>query len=86
MTCVRTKCCVGGDVPKSQMLKHLGEELEICFKSLVGFLDSKRKVNRKNYLDLVVNCMTQVGPLNVNTKELLSLILVSPCWDPGDRG
>ncbi|XP_068697910.1 dynein axonemal heavy chain 8-like [Montipora foliosa] len=38
------QCCVGGDVPKSQMLKHLGEELEICFKSLVGFLDSKRKV------------------------------------------
>lgn len=38
------QCCVGGDVPKSQVLKHLGEELEICFKSLVGFLDSKRKV------------------------------------------
>ncbi|XP_048577711.1 dynein axonemal heavy chain 8 isoform X3 [Nematostella vectensis] len=38
------QCCVGGDVPKSQMLKHLFEELEICFKSLMGFLDSKRKV------------------------------------------
>ena len=35
-------------MPKSQVLKHLGEELEICFKSLVGFLDSKRKVYMTN--------------------------------------
>lgn len=52
---VHTQCCVGGDVPKSQMLKHLGEELEICFKSLVGFLDSKRKVKfRQNFEKVIV--------------------------------
>eukprot|EP00795_Rhopilema_esculentum_P017364 gene17364-8957_t len=37
------QCCVGGDVPKNQMLKGLYEELEICFKSLAGYLNKKRK-------------------------------------------
>ena len=38
------KCCVGGDVPKIQVLKHLYEELEICFKSLQAYLNARRKV------------------------------------------
>eukprot|EP00794_Sanderia_malayensis_P000407 gene407-1042_t len=37
------QCCIGGDVPKNQMLKGLHEELEICFKSLAGYLNKKRK-------------------------------------------
>ncbi|XP_074662754.1 uncharacterized protein LOC141915202 [Tubulanus polymorphus] len=37
------QCCYGGEVPKGVVLKHFHEELEICFKSLIGYLDSKRR-------------------------------------------
>ena len=36
------QCCIGGEVPKSQVLKGLLEELEICFKSLAGYLNNER--------------------------------------------
>ena len=36
------QCCIGGEVPKNQVLKGLLEELEICFKSLAGYLNNKR--------------------------------------------
>ena len=37
------QCCYGGEVPKAVLLRHVHEELEICFKSLVGYLDNKRR-------------------------------------------
>jgi hypothetical protein len=37
------KCCYGEEVPKGVVLRHIYQELEICFKSLVGYLDVKRR-------------------------------------------
>ncbi|CAH1799095.1 unnamed protein product [Owenia fusiformis] len=37
------QCCYGGEVPKGVVLRHIYEELEICFKSLMGYLDNKRR-------------------------------------------
>ena len=34
------QCCYVGEVPKAVLLRHVYEELEICFKSLVGYLVS----------------------------------------------
>ena len=38
------QCCYGGEVPKAVLLRHVYEELEICFKSLIGYLDNKRRL------------------------------------------
>ncbi|XP_077973667.1 uncharacterized protein LOC120348568 isoform X2 [Styela clava] len=38
------QCCYGGEVPKDVVLRHMQEELEICFKSLTQYLDKKRAV------------------------------------------
>ncbi|XP_063714091.1 dynein axonemal heavy chain 5-like isoform X5 [Symsagittifera roscoffensis] len=39
------QCCTSAsDVPRQVLLRHTKEELEICFKSLTGYLDGKRKV------------------------------------------
>ena len=34
-------------MPKIQILRHLYEELEICFKSLKDYLNARRKVSKK---------------------------------------
>ncbi|XP_067674368.1 uncharacterized protein [Haliotis asinina] len=43
------QCCYGGEVPKAVVLRHIHEELEICFKSLVGYLDNKRRTFPRFY-------------------------------------
>ncbi|XP_041355189.1 dynein gamma chain, flagellar outer arm-like isoform X3 [Gigantopelta aegis] len=43
------QCCYGGEVPKAVVLRHIFEELEICFKSLVGYLDNKRRAFPRFY-------------------------------------
>ncbi|KAK6187606.1 hypothetical protein SNE40_005595 [Patella caerulea] len=43
------QCCYGGEVPKGVVLRHMHEELEICFKSLSGYLDNKRKAFPRFY-------------------------------------
>ncbi|XP_055954878.1 dynein axonemal heavy chain 8 [Patella vulgata] len=43
------QCCYGGEVPRGVVLRHMHEELEICFKSLVGYLDNKRKAFPRFY-------------------------------------
>jgi len=38
-----------GEVPKSVVLRHMQEELEICFKCLTQYLDKKRTVYPRFY-------------------------------------
>ena len=43
------QCCYGGEVKKSIKLRHIYEELEICFKSLITYLDKKRHIFPRFY-------------------------------------
>ena len=43
------QCCYGEEVPKGIVLRHIHVELEICFKSLVGYLDNKRRAFSRFY-------------------------------------
>lgn len=38
-----------GEVPKGVVLKHMLEELEICFKCLTQYLDKKRMIYPRFY-------------------------------------
>ena len=38
------QCCLGGEVPKSEVLSSIYRELEDCKKSLSSYLLSKRQV------------------------------------------
>jgi len=40
---------VAGEVPKGVVLRHMQEELEICFKCLTQYLDKKRSVCPRFY-------------------------------------
>ena len=43
------QCCYGEEVPKGIVLRHIHVELEICFKSLVSYLDNKRRTFSRFY-------------------------------------
>ncbi|XP_053567991.1 uncharacterized protein LOC128657631 [Bombina bombina] len=43
------QCCCGGDVPKEAVLRHILQELEICFCSLASYLDRMRQTFSRFY-------------------------------------
>ncbi|XP_069461306.1 uncharacterized protein [Ambystoma mexicanum] len=43
------QCCCAGDVPKEVILKHVQEELEICFRSLTSYLNRMRQAFPRFY-------------------------------------
>ncbi|XP_078503742.1 dynein axonemal heavy chain 5-like [Lissotriton helveticus] len=59
------QCCCAGDVPKEVILKHVQEELEICFRSLTSYL----------------NRMRQAFPRFYFLSDLALLSLLSHPWD-----
>ncbi|XP_052708586.1 uncharacterized protein LOC128183562 isoform X10 [Crassostrea angulata] len=43
------QCCTGDEVPKVNLLRNMQQELEICFKSLMEYLDNKRRAFPRFY-------------------------------------
>lgn len=46
---VLLQCCTGDEVPKVNLLRNMQQELEICFKSLMEYLDNKRRAFPRFY-------------------------------------
>ena len=43
------QCCHGGDTPKGTILSHLSDQMDYCQRSLVEYLNDKRKLFPRFY-------------------------------------
>ena len=81
-------CCVG-DETMGQLLPHLLEQLELCQKSLSGYLESKRRIFPRcgyKFLHKLSGTLVQ-KLLNLSSSEPVdfSLCLIPFFWKSSDR-
>jgi dynein heavy chain len=83
------QCCCGTDLMKN-LLPHLNEQLELCQKSLTGYLESKRNVFARFYFvsDPVLLEILSQGSQPELIQQHLPTVLDSVAWldfDPKDQ-